>query len=174
MIREQISNAWQMLRGNRARSFLTMLGIIVGIASVIAIVSVGEGATKGIIGQFDQVGASSLLVSVSSGQATEDDYITQEDVDMIRQTVRDLRFISVDFKMMAKTEDFGESTTVMIIGVDQDFLRISNLTITDGRQFSLPELERNVPSVIVEEESIKRFYPGEPPVGETLDRMSVV
>ncbi|NLC27006.1 MAG: FtsX-like permease family protein [Fastidiosipila sp.] len=168
MIREQISNAWQMLRGNRARSFLTMLGIIVGIASVIAIVSVGEGATKGIIGQFDQVGASSLLVSVSSGQATEDDYITQEDVDMIRQTVRDLRFISVDFKMMAKTEDFGESTTVMIIGVDQDFLRISNLTITDGRQFSLPELERNVPSIIVEEESIKRFYPGEPPVGETL------
>lgn len=169
MIRERISNAVQMLRGNRGRSFLTMLGIIVGIASVIAVVSVGEGATQGIIGQFDQVGASSLLVSVSSAQAAEDDYMTPEDVEIIRDAVKDLRFISVEFQFLAKTEDFGESTSIFITAVDQDWMRISNLAVTDGRQFSLPELERSVPSIILEEETAERLYPGRSPIGETIE-----
>lgn len=169
MIRERISNALQMLKGNRARSFLTMLGIIVGIASVIAVVSVGEGATQGIIGQFDQVGASSLLVGVSSAQASEEDYMTPEDIDMIRESMRDLRFISVELQLMAKTEDFGDSTTIFITAIDQDWMRISNLTVTDGRQFSLPELERSAPAIILEEESAERLYDGRSPLGEILE-----
>lgn len=169
MIRERISNAWQMLMGNKGRSILTMLGIIVGIASVITVVAVGEGAKDAVLGQFDQVGASSLLVAVSSGQASENDYLTSEDVEAVRDSVPDLRFISVDYQLVARTDQSGDNSTVFITGIDQDWMRISNLTMTDGRQFSLPEIERSAPVIILEEETAKRLYPGRPPVGEKVE-----
>ena len=170
MIRERISNAWQMLMGNKGRSILTMLGIIVGIASVITVVAVGEGAKDAVLGQFDQVGASSLLVAVSSGQASENDYLTAEDVEAVRDSVPDLRFISVDYQLVARTDQSGENSTVFITGIDQDWMRISNLTMTDGRQFSLPEIERSAPVIILEGETAKRLYPGRSPVGEKVER----
>jgi putative ABC transport system permease protein len=169
MIRERISNAWQMLMGNKGRSILTMLGIIVGIASVITVVAVGEGAKDAVLGQFDQVGASSLLVAVSSGQASENDYLTAEDVEAVRDSVPDLRFISVDYQLVARTDQSGENSTVFITGIDQDWMRISNLTMTDGRQFSLPEIERSAPVIILEGETAKRLYPGRSPVGEKVE-----
>lgn len=169
MIRERISNAWQMLMGNKGRSILTMLGIIVGIASVITVVAVGEGAKDAVLGQFDQVGASSLLVGVSSGQATENDYLTADDVDAVRNLVTELRFVSVDYQLIGRTDKFGDSTAIFVTGVDQDWMRISNLTVTDGRQFSLPELDRSGASIILEEETAERLYPGRSPIGETLE-----
>ena len=169
MIRERISNAWQMLMGNKGRSILTMLGIIVGIASVITVVAVGEGAKDAVLGQFDQVGASSLLVAVSSSQASENDYLTAEDVEAVRDSVPDLRFISVDYQLVARTDQSGDNSTVFITGIDQDWMRISNLTMTDGRQFSLPEIERSAPVIILEGETAKRLYPGRSPVGEKVE-----
>ncbi|MDD2427227.1 MAG: ABC transporter permease, partial [Eubacteriales bacterium] len=159
----------QMLMGNKGRSILTMLGIIVGIASVITVVAVGEGAKDAVLGQFDQVGASSLLVGVSSGQATENDYLTADDVDAVRNLVTELRFVSVDYQLIGRTDKFGDSTAIFVTGVDQDWMRISNLTVTDGRQFSLPELDRSGASIILEEETAERLYPGRSPIGETLE-----
>lgn len=158
-----------MLMGNKGRSILTMLGIIVGIASVITVVAVGEGAKDAVLGQFDQVGASSLLVGVSSGQATENDYLTADDVDAVRNLVTELRFVSVDYQLIGRTDKFGDSTAIFVTGVDQDWMRISNLTVTDGRQFSLPELDRSGASIILEEETAERLYPGRSPIGETLE-----
>ncbi|NLV98203.1 MAG: FtsX-like permease family protein [Clostridiaceae bacterium] len=169
MIRERISNAWQMLMGNKGRSILTMLGIIVGIASVITVVSVGEGAKDAVLGQFDQVGASSLLLSVSSGQAADSDYLNIDDVEAVREQIPDLRFVSAEYQLIGRTDRYGDSTMVFITGIDQDWMRISNLTLTEGRQFSLPELDRSVPVMIMEEETAKRLYPGRSPVGETIE-----
>ena len=169
MIRERISNAWQMLMGNKGRSILTMLGIIVGIAAVITVVSVGEGAKDAVLGQFDQVGASSLLLSVSSGQATDSDLLTADDVEAVREQIPELRFVSAEHQLIGRTDKYGDSTMIFITGIDQDWMRISNLTMTDGRQFSLPELERGVPVMILEEETAKRLYPGRSPLGEIIE-----
>lgn len=169
MIRERISNAWQMLMGNKGRSILTMLGIIVGIAAVITVVSVGEGAKDAVLGQFDQVGASSLLLSVSSGQATDSDLLTADDVEAVREQISELRFVSAEHQLIGRTDKYGDSTMIFITGIDQDWMRISNLTMTDGRQFSLPELERGVPVMILEEETAKRLYPGRSPLGEIIE-----
>ena len=169
MIRERISNAWQMLMGNKGRSILTMLGIIVGIAAVITVVSVGEGAKDAVLGQFDQVGASSLLLSVSSGQATDNDLLTADDVEAVREQIPELRFVSAEHQLIGRTDKYGDSTMIFITGIDQDWMRISNLTMTDGRQFSLPELERGVPVMILEEETASRLYPGRSPLGEIIE-----
>ena len=66
------------------RSLLTMLGIIIGIASVIMIVSVGSGATGQVVSMFEQIGANTVQVRVNSQNASDADYFTFEDKMCIR------------------------------------------------------------------------------------------
>ena len=63
---ENLKIALESIRSNTMRSLLTMLGIIIGIASVIMIVSVGNGATGQVISMFEQLGANTIEVSTTS------------------------------------------------------------------------------------------------------------
>ena len=84
MFLESLKMAFHSLMANKMRALLTMLGIIVGIASVIAIVSLGEGGKQEVLGQFDQIGASTVMIQVRSSAAQSGDYITQKDIELIR------------------------------------------------------------------------------------------
>ena len=67
---EYIKMAVQNIRANKGRSFLTMLGIIIGIASVIAIVSIGEGTKNQMNSEIDGIGGGQIAVSVSNDAIT--------------------------------------------------------------------------------------------------------
>ncbi|NLB10346.1 MAG: macrolide ABC transporter permease, partial [Clostridiaceae bacterium] len=69
MFKESMKMAWAALLANKMRSLLTMLGIIVGIGSVIAVVGVGDGAKNLIMEEFEGVGASSVIISARSSNA---------------------------------------------------------------------------------------------------------
>ena len=71
MIIESIKMAFSSLRTNMIRTVLTMIGITVGVAAVITIVSLGEGAQQLIIGEFEQLGASSSTISVNFTKASD-------------------------------------------------------------------------------------------------------
>ena len=77
---EYVKMAVQNIRANKGRSFLTMLGIIIGIASVIAIVSIGEGTKNQMNSEIDGIGSGLIAIDVSSEAMTEDEWITPEDV----------------------------------------------------------------------------------------------
>ena len=82
---EYIKMAVQNIRANKGRSFLTMLGIIIGIASVIAIVSIGEGTKNQMNSEIDGIGGGQIAVSVSNDAITESEFITAEDVQAVRE-----------------------------------------------------------------------------------------
>ena len=77
---EYIKMAVQNIRANKGRSFLTMLGIIIGIASVIAIVSIGEGTKNQMNSEIDGIGSGLIAIDVSNDAMTEDEWITPDDV----------------------------------------------------------------------------------------------
>ena len=77
---ESFKTALRSIRANKTRSFLTMLGIIIGISSVIAVVSLGQGGQNAIQQEFFKIGASAVRISVDTTKATPGDYITLEDV----------------------------------------------------------------------------------------------
>ena len=70
MFFESVKMAFESLRSNRMRALLTMLGIIVGIASVIAIVALGEGGKSEVMSQFDKIGASTVTISVRRNRSS--------------------------------------------------------------------------------------------------------
>ena len=82
---EYIKMAVHNIMANKGRSFLTMLGIIIGIASVIAIVSIGEGTKNQMNSEIDDIGGGQIAISVSSDAQTAEEWITADDVEAIRE-----------------------------------------------------------------------------------------
>ena len=76
---EYIKMAVHNIMANKGRSFLTMLGIIIGIASVIAIVSVGEGTKNQMNSEIDDIGGGQIAISVSDEAQTDEEWITADD-----------------------------------------------------------------------------------------------
>ena len=84
---ENIKVAWQGLTDHKFRSFLTMLGIIIGVASVIAIVTVGNGGRDYIVGMIRDMGNSAISLTVNANLADDDDYFTDEDIERVIETI---------------------------------------------------------------------------------------
>ena len=86
-ISESLKIAIKCIKANWMRSLLTMLGIIIGVGSVIMIVSAGTGARDYIVSLIEDMGSNAVLVSVDTTQATDNDYITLDDVANIKKKV---------------------------------------------------------------------------------------
>ena len=85
---EYIKMAVHNIMANKGRSFLTMLGIIIGIASVIAIVSMGEGTKNQMNSEIDDIGGGQIAISVSDEAQTDEVWITADDIEAIRAARR--------------------------------------------------------------------------------------
>lgn len=90
---ENFKMAIDSVMANKMRSFLTMLGIIIGIAAVIAILGVGNGATEEITGTFNNLGASTISLSVTE-EATDDEAITENDIMALKNAIPNRTYLS--------------------------------------------------------------------------------
>ena len=86
-ISESFKIAIKCIRANWMRSLLTMLGIIIGISSVIMIIGAGTGVRDYIVSLIEDMGANAVMVSVDATQAQDNDYITLDDIDNIKETL---------------------------------------------------------------------------------------
>ena len=84
---ESLKIAVKCIKANWMRSLLTMLGIIIGISSVIMIIGAGTGARDYIVSLIEDMGSNAVMVTVDATQATDNDYITLEDVENIKNKV---------------------------------------------------------------------------------------
>lgn len=82
-MRETLKNALSQLKGNKLRTFLTMLGMLIGISAVIIILSLGEGVKGYVNGQFSSVGKGTIQIMTMD--YSEDNLLTPEDFDVISQ-----------------------------------------------------------------------------------------
>lgn len=93
MIVENFKMAMDSIVANKMRSFLTMLGIIIGTASVISILSVGNGATEEMTQTFADIGATTISLTADPDQE-ERDLITLEDLDFLKENIDEIDHLS--------------------------------------------------------------------------------
>lgn len=156
-ITESLKIAVKCIKANWMRSLLTMLGIIIGITSVIMIVGAGTGVRDYIVGLIEDMGSNAVLVSVDTTQASDNDYITLDDVENIKQKVNGVERCS------PMLMGFGQATidktateaTVMMVGVNSDVQFALTNTCDYGRFFSDEEYEANAPVAVMGIESAK-------------------
>jgi putative ABC transport system permease protein len=129
------------LLGNKIRSSLTMLGIIIGIASVIAMLAIGAGATGSIQSSIQSLGSNLVIVTpgaqrgpgvqVSAGRGSSQT-LTLADADAIRQQVTDASFVAPDVTSRKQVVAKGQNTNTSIIGTVPDYPAVRNVEIDEG------------------------------------------
>jgi putative ABC transport system permease protein len=148
----------QSVIAHKMRSFLTMLGVVIGVAAVIALVAVGEGARAQVVNQFTSLGSNLLVISPSSSfnfrpgqggfQQTTRELNTQ-DVSAIRQLATAVSLIAPTYSSNGANVTYaGTSARPSITGVTAEYATVRNWTVTLGRFITTGD-EDNVAMVAV-------------------------
>lgn len=138
--KENIRMAIFSIRTNRVRAFLTMLGIIIGVSSVITIITVGTGGKDYIVGMIEDMGGSNAInIMVNTSTATDSDYLTSDDLRAMREIEHVQNVAPVVMGMGNFTLDNGKSGIFTPIGSTVDVFDILGLTCQYGRFFNESE-----------------------------------
>lgn len=169
-ITESLKIAIKCIKANWMRSLLTMLGIIIGITSVIMIVGAGTGVRDYIVGLIEDMGSNAVLISVDTTQASESDFITLDDIENIKNKVNGVERCSPMLIGFGKgtVEKNATDVTVMLIGVNSDYQFAMTNNCTYGRFFTDEEYEAGSPIAVMGIASAKAVYGYEDVTNETV------
>jgi len=162
---------------HKLRSFLTMLGVVIGVGAVIALVAVGEGAQAQVVSQFQALGSNLLTVTARTnfgfqrgGLRQSTRQLTSADVEAIRGLATSVKLIAPDYGANA-TVTYGDKTTSTgITGVTEDYSIVRNWGVARGR-FITSEDEDNLAMVVVlGPTTVKNLFGSTQanPIGETV------
>ncbi|SFJ48979.1 putative ABC transport system permease protein [Paenibacillus sp. UNC496MF] len=122
--------AGKSILANKMRSLLTMLGIIIGVAAVIALVGVGQGTTKQVTDQVQSLGTNLLTVSITGrGSKTTLDYKEAEDI----TNTSDIEFAAPYNQQNATVKNGSNSTSVSVVGTTADYMDVKDYSLAQGR-----------------------------------------
>ena len=158
---------------NKMRSFLTVLGIIIGVAAVITMVAIGEGAKAEVQSAFDKMGTNMLVVRSGSSQqggvrggAGSQPTLTWADVDAIRNEAQGVAYVSPSLRQSAQLLGDGQNWTTSVEGVAVDYFAIRAWTLQHGAAFSEADVGASAKvAVLGGTVSDSLFGPGANPVG---------
>ena len=167
-IRENIRIAVFSIRTNLLRSLLTMLGIIIGVASVIAIITVGNGGRDYIVGMIQDMGQSAITIQVNQKNTSSSDYITDDDLKAMKGQ-DSIDYVSPFLLGMGTFKANSESGMCFPEGCSPDMEQISKLSASYGRMFTEEEYTaaRNV--CIIDGMNAKSLFGYENVVGEYIE-----
>lgn len=165
---EYIKMAVQNIRANKGRSFLTMLGIIIGIASVIAIVSIGEGTKNQMNSEIDGIGGGQIAVSVSNDAITESEFITAEDVQAVRE-IATVEGVNVSESYEGETVTGKGNFSIMLTAEGPDAKLLNNSEMKYGNYFGENEIEEGKNVCVISDADAKRLFGTDDVVGMNLD-----
>ena len=165
---EYIKMAVQNIRANKGRSFLTMLGIIIGIASIIAIVSIGEGTKNQMNSEIDGIGGGQIAVSVSNDAITESEFITAEDVQAVRE-IDTIEGVNVSESYDGETVTGKGNFSIMLTAEGPDAKLLNNSEMKYGNYFGENEIEEGKNVCVISDADAKRLFGTDDVVGMNLD-----
>ena len=172
MFGETLKLALRAIRRNLLRSFLTVLGVVIGVAAVIAMVTIGNGTTAQVTAEISKLGTN--LLFVRPGQfgpgraATDAKKFTIRDLDAIREQIPGLRAVAAINQSSQTVVFSGQSRQTTIIGSGNDYLVAQNWELASGRSF-LPSEERGGQAVCLIGETVRsRLFGSTPAVDQTI------
>ena len=145
-MRETLKNAISQIKGNKLRTFLTMLGMLIGIGAVIIILSLGEGVKGCVNGKFSSVGKNVIQIkTISQGL---DELISQEDFEVLRQIPEVREIYPVHMQYMGMGKDYNNKTKpLMLFGIPNNYEEVQSLNLKHGRMFI--EQDENLKSNVI-------------------------
>lgn len=160
---ENVKSALKNVLGNKMRTFLTMLGIIIGIASVIAITSIGNGSQKEIEEQFDSLGVGRMTVSLRSNSPRNmytSDALTLDDYELLKNC-SGIKYITPTYSASyysVKLLDPKETNTASITGVGADYYNIMSPALLYGEYVDQEDVDDKSKVVVITNTTAQKVF----------------
>lgn len=167
--------AFKALVLNKMRAFLTMLGIIIGVASVIAMLAIGEGSKESIKAQISGMGSNMITIRPGAGMQGG---VRQDPGTMQSLTMADLTFIKKESKYTENTSPLVNSSgqaingaknwPTTIYGVSPEYLKVRVLTVTQGVMFTNDDVRASGKVAVIGQTVAENLFPDQNPIGKTI------
>ena len=172
---------------NRLRAFLTALGIVFGVAAVIAMLAIGTGAKRVILAQMELIGSNNIVVealvpanetdggsepeSATGTRNNKPDWspgLTHDDVAAIHRVVPSVTSVSAEIVLPTTIIHSGQLEQGRVIGVSNDFFELNQLGLEQGHFFHPIQMERGKPVCIIGQDIQRRFFSQRDPIGRRI------
>lgn len=169
--------ALRAIASNKLRSLLTMLGIIIGVASVITMLAIGQGSKASIRTQIAEMGSNMIMIQPGQdkgpGGARQDASDMQtlklKDYETLREQAKYLSAISPSVNASGQFINGNNNTPSTLYGISSDYLTIRQLKIEDGEMFTENDVKTNAKVCVVGKTVVDNLFPnGESPVGKVI------
>ena len=177
-VREGASIAFHALRTNKLRSFLTILGVIIGITAIMAMISIIEGLNKSMKAQLASLGTDVLYIRPFAPGAWVGEmpdslrrrkWFTPEDAEAIRRVCPAVEAVApLNFTQARLRHRETESRVTFVIGTSPDYMVTNNYAVENGRGFTEAELDHRTPVCVLGVDHVENLFPRVNPVGRSI------
>jgi putative ABC transport system permease protein len=170
---ESVKMSVKTLTGNKLRSSLTMLGMIIGNASVIAMIGIGQGAQRLASEQFESLGPNVLFISPGSQQARQRTgqfprTLVWDDAKAIAAQVPSLSGVAPQRQTQTQVVYGNTNKSSLIIGVTPEFLTVRDFEVAQGRFITDADVEGSKRIAVIGADILNGFFGGRNPIGERI------
>ncbi len=178
-----INIALEAILTNKFRSFLTALGIIFGVAAVIAMLAIGNGARQEILNQIKMVGVNNIVITPilkvsQNGESEEEDGksmskkytpgLTLQDAESMQEIIPTVSRISPQVTYNTYIIKGGKRSPALLNGVTNNFFEVYSLAVDEGQLFGDSHLKKGSPVCIITPSIAAKFFPNEKPIGKHI------
>lgn len=167
--------AIKALLANKMRSLLTMLGVIIGVAAVIALVSVGMGVRTGITSNFESLGANTITIMPGSsnrggprGAAGSMQTLKYDDAKAIEAKIKDIQYVSPTVSSSYQVVNGNQNWNTSVTGVTPDLMQIRSLTVDNGSFISKEDMTKRTRVAVIGATVAENLFGTENPVGKNI------
>jgi putative ABC transport system permease protein len=172
MLLEAIRLALRSIQRNAMRSFLTVLGIVIGVGAVIAMVTIGNGTTAKVKEEMSRLGSNLLFVSPGQfgpGRASSDaKAFTMRDIEAMRRDLRGIKAVAPTAQKSQTVVRGTESRTTVVTGTDNNYLVTQDWSLTAGRAFFDSEIRGGRAACIIGETVRRELFGPEIAIGHPI------
>lgn len=173
-----IQETYFALSANKSRSALTILGIVIGIGSVIAMISIGQGAAKDIQSNIQSLGSNLLVVMPGSQQGPGSmvrggmgsaETLTLADAEAIKENIKNIQAVAPEVNSREQVTTKGENTNTGIYGIDENYFKVKNIELNSGQSISEQHINKLSRVAILGPNTVEDlFSTGADPLGQTV------
>lgn len=165
MFKQSFKMAIKAVASNKVRSFLTMLGIIIGVMSLVVLVSLVDGATSSVSSNLDSMGSTVLTVTIVDDKSSP---LTESDLADLVASGDEIADVAQYTSAMATLRVGSDSEVMMVYGISSNYFDVTGDEIVSGRDFLSYEVSNSTYGIVIDENTSLSLFGKNNAEGETL------
>lgn len=168
-----LTTVWIGLSTHKLRSFLTILGVVIGVASVITLMSIGRGSQESILSRIESMGTKKLTITTGArtfggirGAAVNT--LTIEDAEAISEQISNVAAVATTYSSNLQVVAGNENMNSQVSGVTPDYLEVQNLEIASGTFFQEEEYQRGSKVAVIGSNVAETLFGTADPIGQRM------